>query len=208
MDTDVSFPGSFEDAAKSIKHIFKILDEIVRRGRGAVEVYRTHRRRSLASNLDHLRFGEGGSLTYLARILQGKYDHRDIEALRRQMADTEDPMTMTVKRLKKYRNKKFIREQLGIDALILLEQILDAPGGKGDVREGIWHLITHGTQEEGAQEFAQALLDDIETLNRNIIDLHNLLLRRRARIARKAKAVTKKEPKGKKSRGQPSSHAA
>jgi len=196
MSDDLTLPWSIEDGAKALKQVFKIFDEIAKRTRGAVDYIKTRRRRNVAEDIDFLRFGQGGSLPNVARIARGEGTPDDFAAIRRNMNETAVPVEQAIIRLTSAGNSKLIRENIGIDALTLLEEIIhgdEGMGGKRAVRLALNALASSGGDPGVAQEQAQMVLELIGQLNGNIIRLHNSLLKHKAR--RDKDAVKKAEEK-------------
>jgi hypothetical protein len=202
MSDDLALPLSLEDAAKATKQIFKIFDEIAKRGGAVAERYNMHRRRKAADGLDYLRFGEGGSLTNVARIARGEFDVKDFEVVGQRMDETATAVESTISDLLSSRNTKLVREKIGIEALTLLEKIVygeHGKGGKRSVRKALYEIRSFGNDPDAAQQKAREILQMIDELNQNIFDLHNALLKQKKKMDRepsakvgKAKAKTRR----------------
>lgn len=193
----MEFPFSLQDAAKALREVFRLLDDFAKRGGKVAKFLRERQRRKAAALLDELRFKEGGSVTILRSVASGHYEKEDIDALRAQMGTTSQGISEAIRLLGDY--KRALREQLSIEALILLENIVEGEDGKMSTRQLINMVCIHtdrGDTRE-AQVAAGRALQKIETLNKNIIDLHNALIlgRKVKNEAKRRKRATPKKQK-------------
>jgi len=154
----------FQDAAKAVREIFKIIDDLVARGGKVVSVYRRHQRRKAARALDVLRFKEGNFLPVLRKMAYGDFMEADIikinEILDRTRPDVEDS------RVKLRGLAHFIREHIGITSAMKLEDIIDGERGKDEVRYSLADLanMTIGSNRRAAVRDSCLPSDGPETM--------------------------------------------
>lgn len=198
-----SAPWSFHDAAKALREILKIFDDLVKRGGKAVDAYRWYQRKKAARALDVLRFKEGGFIDVLRRIAAGQFKQSDLDQINAILKRTGPEVKESIYQLERLTD--LLREQLGMGAAMALEDIISSGRSKDAVRMGLMELadIRLTTSSKHAEiaskhsEIAHNILMSVLELNDRIISLHELLLtetKKRAAIA-KRKTVAKKATK-------------
>jgi len=124
--TEESALWGFHDAAKALREVLKIFDDLVKRGGKAVDAYRWYQRKKAARALDVLRFKEGGVANVLRRIAAGQFKQSDIDEVNALLDRTRPEVDESIDQLR--RLTYLLREQLGMDAAMALEQIIDGDG--------------------------------------------------------------------------------
>src|SRR4051794_12974674 len=117
----------FHSAAKGLREIFNMVDDVVARGGKAVDAFRWYQRKKAARALDVLRFKEGGFVNVLRRIASGDFGDDDVAALKAITERTRPDVEESVQQLAKLRD--MIRVEVGVESAMYLEQILYGDAG-------------------------------------------------------------------------------
>ena len=190
-NTGVALPLSLEDAARATREILKVVDSLISRGGKVVDAYRWYKRKEAARHLDVLRFKEGGFVNLVRKIASGEFDEKEISAINSLMDETRLEVEESMHQLRRFSH--ILREQIGIQSAMKLEDILYSMWGKGQIRIDL-HEITsryHSGSKIEAGIHAERVLSKIETINREIISLHETILRER----KAAKSLPLRRPK-------------
>lgn len=170
-------PGSATDVVKAIKEVFGLVEDLVDAGAWIVDLYKGSQKKKAARNLETLRFSKGGSKPYLERIIAGTYSSRDLEAIGKMMAESAGEVENSVLRLDEFRPQ--IRETYGMGAVELLERIIWGPSGKRMIRYALLQLANAEKEklsQQVIQDRAKYALDNIDRLNKNLRELHDMIL--------------------------------
>lgn len=170
----MDFPYGLQDVTKALRQIFKIFDELAKRGGKIQEGWREHKRKAAAASLDSLRFKEGGMIQQLRQIAEG--DYSEARRLGAKLDRTSGEVSVAISALDKYR--RAIREQLSMETVMLLEVIIRGEGGKESVRSSLREIMYEvtGQNPQYAKFAAQNALRQIDRLNKNIVTLHDALI--------------------------------
>ena len=197
--TDIASTWGFHDAAKALRELLRVLDDLGRRAGGLYGLYTSRKRRKAASDLAYLHFPEGGSLKHVQRIANGTFDASDLAAIRRQLNKTNDPVREAIARLMGY--SKLIREKVGFKSLIQLERLIDGQYGKTGIRGSLQALgrLDGAADREEVQERGKFLVKMIEEFNNGLVELHDLILQETAQKKKSTSARSRKKTVRKKS---------
>jgi hypothetical protein len=100
--SDIASVWGFHDAAKALRELLKVLDDLGRRAGGLYGFYTSRQQKKAGSDLAYLHFPEGGSLKHVQRIANGTFDASDLAAIRSQLNKTDDPVREAISRLNRY----------------------------------------------------------------------------------------------------------
>jgi hypothetical protein len=198
QSTDAAW--GFKDAAKAIREIIKIFDDVVAWASKIIEVRRRHQLKKAARALNVLRFKEGGFVNILRKIETGDFTEADVAAINDIMHRTRREVVQSFTDL--HGLTDLIRERVGLASAAMLEGILYGDRSKDSVRSGLNGLTQTylaSDQRISIQKQAHTILADIAELNLEIIRLHDVLIEeageRRVRQQKAGKRVTiKKNP--------------
>ncbi|MBY8604162.1 hypothetical protein K7N18_04880 [Burkholderia arboris] len=176
---DIVLPGTMTDFVKAVREILglaKDLREIAGWGIDALD--KGHRRRA-AKSVDGLTFGPDMTRRPLERIAAGQGTPRDYESIAVQLSESAGSVEDSVERLEKYRDK--LREEYGLAAANKLTQTIRGEGGKMSLRMALHLLVDEANDErtapEALQDQARWILRNIDLLNTNLVELHDLIVK-------------------------------
>lgn len=176
--TQVILPYSLTDIAKSIREIVAALREIGTFFGDSAEMIDRRRARTAARKMSDLSFGPGGSLGPLERISAGQGQKSDYEELRSTFDQSAEIVDEAIALLGRYRDR--VREKFGMAVAQKLDQIIYGDCGKRKIRALIMQLLgsaeTEGADSAYLQSEARRAVEMIETVNRQLIDLHDMIL--------------------------------
>jgi hypothetical protein len=188
---------SLQDGARAVRDLFKIIDDLVKHGGKALDSYRWYRRRKAARALNALRFREGGVLDLLRKIARGDFTEADVRAINVHLQASKIEVDESIEQLRKLVD--LIREQISMEAAMRLEKIIEGPQTKGFVRYSLAELSYLNLDSErrgwdAPQEEAKRIVSSIEALNNEIVELHEVILRDRAKGRKTAKPSSPELP--------------
>jgi len=116
----------------------------------------------------------------LSRIAEGKGTDADLTAIRRLLAESEEEVWQGFERLDRFCNKLVVRPR-GMEIADKVSEIVRGQDhGKTAIRIGLHRLVDIDLSEPGqaddAKHQAQYLLAKVQHLNKELRDLHGLLL--------------------------------
>lgn len=135
------------------------------------------RRRRAAKSIDGLTFAPDLSRRPLERIAAGQGQAEDYEMIAVRLGESAGTVEGSVDRLEKYRDR--LREEYGLVAANKLTEVIRGEGGKMSLRLAL-ELLVHDSNDERStpealQHQAQWILRNIDLLNKNLIELHDLI---------------------------------
>jgi hypothetical protein len=131
-----------------------------------------------AGNLDRLAFAPNGMRTPLARIAAGKGSRADVEEIAKLLAETAGKVEESVLHLGAYHAR--VRERFGMAASSKLDEVIHGPAGKMMIRGSLTELVEEARKDNADAQHVQAMANQavslIEYLNKDLIELHDLIL--------------------------------
>lgn len=178
-DAVVVVPGSLTDLAKALREIIAAIRDVGQLVSDGSKLFDNQRARKAATNLSNLEFTPAGSRRHLERIAAGKATPKDFQAIAEKMASTAGDVERSVLALDKYRNR--LRETRGMKAANKLDAIIHGPSGKMVIRETLRDIVEMSRGPEPSNDTIQAsasqALGYIESLNKNLVELHDLVVK-------------------------------
>lgn len=174
---DVVLPGTATDLVKAVREILGLAKDLREFAGWGIEALDKGRRRRAAKSVDGLTFGPDLTRRPLERIATGQGTPEDYESIAVRLSESAGSVEDSVDRLEKYRDK--LREEYGLAAANKLTQTIRGEGGKMSLRFAL-ELLVHDSHDdrstpESLQDQAQWILRNIDLLNTNLVELHDLI---------------------------------
>lgn len=176
---DVVLPGTVTDLIKAVREILGLAKDLREAAGWGIEALDKGRRRRAAKSVDGLTFGPDMTRRPLERIAAGQGTPEDYESIAVRLSESAGSVEDSVERLEKYRDR--LREEYGLAAANKLTQTIRGEGGKMSLRFAL-HLLVHDSKDERStpeslQDQARWILRNIDLLNANLVELHDLIAR-------------------------------
>src|SRR5271155_1681281 len=172
-DLSLVTPGSVTDLARALRELIKALGDIGKFVGRAADLYDRRKARRAARSLAKLAFPKSGMRGPLERIAAGAGLPEDIEEIARRLAQTAGEIEESIRLIDWYNNRP--REQLGMAAALKVEDIIHGPVNKEMIKMSLSDLVT-ALDPERAKQIAVTGLFWIEEVNKQLIELHDLVL--------------------------------
>lgn len=176
---DVVLPGTVTDLVKAVREILGLAKDLREVAGWGIEALDKGRRRRAAKSVDGLTFGPDMTRRPLERIAAGQGTPEDYESIAVRLSESAGSVEDSVERLEKYRDR--LREEYGLAVASKLTQTIRGEGGKMSLRIAL-DLLVHASNDERStpeslQDQAQWILRNIDLLNANLVELHDLIAR-------------------------------
>lgn len=179
QEATIVVPGSLTDFAKALREVIAAIRDVGLLVSDGTKLFDGRRSRKAAQDLSRLEFTPAGSRPHLERIAAGKATQTDFNAIAEKMATTAGDVERSVLALEKYRDR--LRETCGMKAANKLDAIVYGPSGKMIIRETLRDIVKMGSLPEpptrDIQASASRALKLIESLNKNLVELHDLVVK-------------------------------
>lgn len=176
---DVVLPGTVTDLVKGVREILGLVKDLREFAGWGIDALDKGRRRRAAKNVDGLTFGPDLTRRPLERIAAGQGTAEDYESIAVRLSESAGSVEDSVDQLEKYRDR--LREEYGLAAANKLTQTIRGEGGKMSLRFAL-ELLVHDSNDarstpESLQDQARWILRNIDLLNTNLVELHDLIVR-------------------------------
>ena len=122
-----------------------------------------------------LLFTPRGSRRPLGRIAAGKATEADFDDLQNALAFSQRKVEESISTLAQL-DTDDVRKRYGLAAQVKLDEILHGELGKRQTRELLWEIARERENSSRTQQKAQQALQNIASLNRSVVELHDLIV--------------------------------
>lgn len=176
---DIVLPGTVTDLVKGVREILGLVRDLREFAGWGIDALDKGRRRRAAKSVDGLTFGPDRSRQPLESIASGQGTAEDYEMIAVRLGESAGSVEDSVDRLEKYRDR--LREEYGLAAANKLTDVLRGEGGKMSLRLAL-ELLVHDSNDERStpealQDQARWILQNIDLLNTNLVELHDLIVK-------------------------------
>jgi hypothetical protein len=196
-DFGLVVPGSATDFAKALREFTKSLGDIGKFIGSAGTIYQRHKARVAAKGFATLAFEKGVMRRIVERIAKGTGGSGDFDALAQGLQNTAIEVEDAIESIFRYKDR--IREQFGLEVGMKLDEMMNGESeiliGKRIIRHHLETMVAASRRPDfdprSLQSDAQWVLSSIDKLNKELIQLHDLVLasKRPRGAPRKRKAV-------------------
>jgi len=181
-DFSLVVPGSATDFAKALREFTKSLGDIGKFIRTAGTFYEHRKARAAAKGFATLAFEKSGMRRIVERMAKGTGSPKDFESLAQQLQNTASEVEDAIENIFKYRAR--IREKFGLDVGMKIDEMLHGESevliGKRFIRYHLQTMVEESRKPDFdprlLQSDAEWLLSAIDKLNKELIQLHDLVL--------------------------------
>lgn len=168
-------PYSLGDLVDAIDRIRRLVRGLVEDASEAVttigQLARQRQRSKAATDVSSLGFGPSGMVGPLQRIASGRGTANDMTMIKLRLGETAKEVETSMQNLRYFRNH--VSRHFGERIAMNLDQLIDGPLGKGDIRFRLNDLLGMKARGKRTQESAKRILDTISAFNRQMADFHD-----------------------------------